>query len=483
MESRLTAKTYEAVIGLEIHAQLLTVSKMFCGCSTKFGLAPNSATCPVCLGLPGVLPVTNRKAVEYALRVALALNCQVAPHSIFARKNYFYPDLPKAYQISQYELPLAEHGYLDIETEGGIKRIRIHRVHMEEDAGKLLHEAEADSSLVDLNRCGTPLIEIVSEPDISSPAEAKTFMMKLRDILAYLQVCDCNMEEGSLRCDANVSIRPVGEKKLGTKAEVKNMNSFRFMQRAMEYEIERQQIELESGGRVVQETRLWDSAQGITLSMRSKEEAHDYRYFPDPDLVPVEVAENWIETVAKGLPELPDAKKSRFIAQYDLPAYDASVLTTDRSLADYYEACAKLFPQPKTVSNWVMGELLRLLKTDNRDIQDCPVSAKSLANLLELIQQGVISAKIAKEVFEEMYTTGQAAAAIVERKGLKQISGEDAVIQMIDQVLAENPKHVADYKSGKDKLFGYLMGQVMKRSGGKVNPQLAEKLLRQRLSV
>ncbi|MBI5286815.1 MAG: Asp-tRNA(Asn)/Glu-tRNA(Gln) amidotransferase subunit GatB [Deltaproteobacteria bacterium] len=476
---------YETVIGLEVHAQLLTESKALCGCSTRFGAPPNTQVCPICLGMPGVLPVLNKKAVEFAIRMALATNCKVNPRSVFSRKNYFYPDLPKGYQISQYDHPLAEKGYIEIELEGKVKRVGITRVHMEEDAGKLLHGEtieDANYSFVDLNRAGVPLIEIVSEPDIRSPDEAAEYMKALRDILVYLEICDGNMEEGSLRCDANVSIRPVGEKKFGTKAELKNMNSFKFVRDALDYEIKRQIGVMEEGGRVVQETRLFDSNKGITVSMRGKEEAHDYRYFPEPDLLPLIVDEVWIEEIKRTLPELPAQKRERFIKEYSIPPYDARVLTLSRGLADYYEGCVRLYPQPKVVSNWVMGEVLRYLKEDNRDIKDCPVRPEGLARLLKMIDAGVISGKIAKEVFEEMYKTGKDPEAIVKEKGLVQITGEDTLVKLIDEVLKANPQQLAEYRLGKDKLFGFFVGQVMKTTKGQANPQLLNKLLKERLS-
>jgi aspartyl-tRNA(Asn)/glutamyl-tRNA(Gln) amidotransferase subunit B len=470
---------------LEIHAQLKTFSKMFCGCSTKFEQEPNSSTCPICLGLPGVLPVANKKAIAYGISTALALNCNIALRSIFARKNYFYPDLPKGYQISQYEQPLAQNGFVNIETEYGQRKIGIHRLHLEEDAGKLLHQGSKDQNIswVDFNRTGIPLMEIVTEPDISSAEEARAFMFKLRDILAYLKVCDCNMEEGSLRCDANISVRRVGDSRLGVKTEVKNMNSFRFLKRALEYEIKRQIAELESGGRIFQETRLWDEARGVTLSMRSKEEAHDYRYFPEPDLIPVVVEKEWVNQLAEILPELPDEKRARFMEQYQIPAYDTEVLTSSRELAEYFEACVKLFSEPKLISNWIMGELLRELKTAGTDIQLCPVSPENLVQMLKLIQQGVISGKLAKQVFEEMYRTGASADTIVKAKGLKQITDQDQLKSIIDQVIKENPGPVAAYCQGKEKSIGFLIGQVMKQSRGKANPQLVNSLLTEKLKA
>lgn len=472
---------YETVIGLEVHAQLKTDSKLFCSCSTKFGSSPNSQVCPVCSGMPGILPVLNKKAVDYAIKMALAVNCRINPSNRFARKNYFYPDLPKAYQVSQFAQPLAEHGHINISTGDGSKRIGITRIHMEEDAGKLTHEG-ATTSQVDFNRCGVPLIEIVSEPDLRTPHEAKEYMRMIRDILDYLEICDCNMEEGSLRCDANISLRPRGQEQLGTKAELKNMNSFRFLQKAIEYEIERQTQVLDEGGTIIQETRLWDEAKGITLSMRSKEEAHDYRYFPEPDLLPVEVDNNWIEQMKAGLPELPEAKCSRFISRYSIPPYDAKMLTGSKAVANYYEECVKLYDDPKIVSNWILGEVFRVLKDEKIDIGQCPITPKYLADLLYEIKTGTISGKIAKTVFEEMAQSGSDPQAIIAEKGLKQISDPSEVEAIIDQVFAANPGPVADYKGGKHKTFGFLVGQVMKTSRGKANPQLVNELLKKKLS-
>ena len=472
---------YEAVIGLEVHAQLLTDSKIFCGCSTKFGAPPNTHTCPVCLGMPGVLPVLNRKVVEYTVRLALATHCKIARSNRFARKNYFYPDLPKGYQISQYELPVAEHGWIDIKTEGGRKRIGITRIHLEEDAGKLIHDEIQPFSYVDFNRTGVPLIEIVSEPDLRTPEEASSYLKKLRDIVRYLDICDGNMEEGSLRCDANISLRPVGSKDLGVKTEVKNMNSFRFVQRALEYEIKRQHAILEQGDNIVQETRLWDSDRGVTHGMRGKEEAHDYRYFPDPDLVPVMVDDEWIEKVRLDLPELPDDKNARFMSEYQLPQQDAVVLTSSKDLAAYFEACVALFPQPKKVSNWIMGELLRELNRDDREIDQCPVSPEELANLLKMVDEEAISGKIAKVVFEEMYNTGKSPRTIVAEKGLKQVTDEGEIGEVVDSVLAAHSSQVDEYRGGKEKLLGFFVGQVMKQTQGKANPKLVNKLLREKL--
>lgn len=471
----------EPVIGLEVHAQLLTASKIFCGCSTQFGASPNHHTCPICLGMPGVLPVLNRQVVEFALKMALATNCKINQKNHFARKNYFYPDLPKGYQISQYAEPLAEHGYVEIETEKGKKKIGITRIHMEEDAGKLVHDEANPVSYVDFNRTGVPLIEIVSEPDIRSAEEAVQYLKALRDILVYLEICDGNMEEGSFRCDANVSLRPRGQKEFGTRTELKNMNSFRHVQRALEYEIKRQMFIIESGSEVVQETRLWDESQGVTYAMRGKEEAHDYRYFPDPDLVTVFVDESWIEQVRISLPELPAAKKQRFIDEYGLPPYDAGVLTSDRSLADYFEACVKKCGQPKAAANWIMGDLLKLVNEDKRTFRQCPVSPDYLAEIINLIKEGTISGKIGKEILDEVYSTGEAPRTLVEKKGLTQITDASAIAAVVDKVIARHPDQVAQYRSGKEKVFGFFVGQVMKETEGKANPKLVNDLLREKL--
>jgi aspartyl-tRNA(Asn)/glutamyl-tRNA(Gln) amidotransferase subunit B len=473
---------FEPVIGLEIHAQLLTESKIFCGCSTKFGGSPNSHACQICLGMPGVLPVLNRKVVEYTLKMGLATHCRINEECNFARKNYFYPDLPKGYQISQYAYPLAEHGYVDIELETGRKRIGITRIHMEEDAGKLLHDEHNPSSYVDLNRTGVPLIEIVSEPDIRSAEEASAYLRRLHEILVYLEICDGNMEEGSFRCDANVSIRPKGQDAFGTRTELKNMNSFRNVQRALEYEIKRQQYILEGGNEVVQETRLWDDTGGVTHPMRSKEEAHDYRYFPDPDLVTVAISPEWVEEILGKQPELPLEKRERFVRDYQIPAYDAGVLTTSRALADYYEEVVRLTGQPKTASNWVMGEILRFLNEDKKDISDCPITPQALADMILLIEEGTISGKIAKEVIEEMYKTGRPAKAIIAEQGLIQITDEAALARVVSEVMAANPNQLSQYRGGKEKLFGYFVGQVMKATQGKANPQLINDLLKKMLA-
>jgi len=473
---------YEAVIGLEVHAQLLTDSKIFCGCSTKFGAAPNANACPICLGMPGVLPVLNRKVVEYMMKMALATNCRINGRNVFARKNYFYPDLPKGYQISQYAKPPAEHGLVDVELEGGKKRIGITRIHMEEDAGKLVHDEVQPSSYVDVNRCGVPLIEIVSEPDIRSAEEAAAYLRRLHEILVYLDICDGNMQEGSFRCDANVSIRPRGADAFGTRTELKNMNSFRNVQRALEYEIKRQQYIVEGGGQVIQETRLWDDSQGVTLPMRGKEEAHDYRYFPDPDLVTVEISDTWIEEVKKTLPELPLEKRERFIRDHGIPSYDAGVLTSSRALADYYEEAVRLCGKPKIVSNWVMGDLLRFLNEEKRDIRDCLIKPSDLAEMVNLIEDGTISGKIAKEVFEDMYRSGKAPRTIIDEKGLVQITDEEALKKTIDDIIGANPAQLEQYRSGKEKVFGYFVGQVMKATKGKANPALVNELLKKMLA-
>lgn len=476
---------YESVIGLEVHAELKTKSKIFCNCTTEFGGDPNTHVCPVCLGLPGVLPVLNKQVVEFAIMAGLALNCQIASFSKFDRKNYYYPDLPKNYQISQYDLPIAEEGYLDIEVNGEQKRIGIARVHMEEDAGKLVHQgdtiAQSQYSLVDYNRTGVPLIEIVSEPDLRSPQEARAYLEKLKAILQYTGVSDCKMQEGSLRCDANVSVRPLGSKELGTKTELKNLNSFKALQKALEYEIQRQIEVLEDGGQVIQETRSWDEAKGVTVSLRSKEEAHDYRYFPEPDLVPLRIDRHWIERVRENLPELPDEKKVRFVKQYDLPSYDAEVITSSKTLADFFEQCLEHYENAKTISNWVMGELLRLLNANNLEIEDSPIKPKQLVELLMLMDKGTISGKIAKTVFEEMFTSGKPPQAIVEEKGLVQISDVGELARIVDKVVEANPQSVEDFRNGKEKAIGYLVGQVMKETKGKANPQLVNKLLRERL--
>ena len=475
---------FEAVIGLEIHAQLLTASKIFCGCSAAFGAGPNTHICPVCLGLPGALPVLNRAAVDFAIRAALALNCTIQPTSIFARKNYFYPDLPKGYQISQYEQPLATGGVVELTGGGSVRRVGITRVHMEEDAGKSIHDGFVDSdrkTYVDFNRSGVPLIEIVSEPDLRSAADAAEFFTQLRDVLVWLGVNDGNMEEGSLRCDANVSVRPVGETTLGTKAEVKNLNSFRFLQKALEHEIARQIDIVEDGGRIVQETRLWDADLGRTASMRSKEEAHDYRYFPEPDLSPVVVDAERVARIRAAMPELPGARRRRFVEVFALPEYDAAQLTQSRALADYFEAVTTAGAPPKAASNWIMGELARTLNERGVAIDASPLAADRLAGLIALVEHGTISSSIAKGVFEKMLATGNAAGEIVAAEGLTQIDDEAQIAALVEDVLAKHTEPVAQYRAGKTTTFGFLVGQVMKAGGGKANPKRVNELLKKAL--
>ncbi len=473
---------FEPVIGLEVHAQLKTKSKIFCGCSTAFGAPPNTNTCQVCLGMPGVLPVLNKKVVEYTMKMALATHCSITSPNRFARKNYFYPDLPKGYQVSQFELPIAEHGWLEIEVEDIKKKIGITRIHMEEDAGKLVHDEHEPKSYVDLNRTGVPLMEIVSEPDIRSPEEASAYLKKLHAILRYLDICDGNMQEGSFRCDANISLRPVGQEEFGTRTELKNMNSFRNVQRALEYEIRRQRDVLLDGGAVIQETLLWDADRNVTNSMRGKEEAHDYRYFPDPDLIPVVIDEDWIEEVRETLPELPVERKSRFISDLELPEYDAEVLTSSKELADYFEAALKVYSQAKKLSNWMMTELMRELKgEDSFDIEGCPVSPENLGGLLNMIDNGTISGKIAKSVFEDMMGTGKDAETLVKEKNLVQVSDEGELLTMVREIIEANPEQAADYRSGKTKLMGYFVGQLMQRTKGRANPKLANQLFSQEL--
>ena len=473
--------TYEVVIGVEVHAQLRTKSKMFCGCSTAFGRSANSQTCPVCLGLPGSLPVINKTAVEMAVRAGLALNCTIGRQNRFARKNYFYPDLPKGYQISQYEAPICENGWIDIAVGGTTKRVRIRRAHLEEDAGKNLHGASPGKSLVDLNRAGTPLLEIVTEPDMRSADEAVAYLKSLRDILMYLEVCDGNMEEGSFRCEPNLSLRPAGQEPLGVKVELKNINSFKFVKDAVEYEIKRQTKVLSEGGTIKQETRLWNLDRGETAVMRSKEEAHDYRYFLEPDLVPLKLDREWVEAFRADLPELPAVRTRRFVEEYGLPEYDAGVLTATKDVAEYFETSVKLFPQPKTVSNWVMGELTRELHTSGTAIGASPVSPERLATLLRLVDNGAVSLKVARDIFPEMYSTGKTPEQIVQEKGLTQLSDEGALGQIVDEVLAKNPAQVEQYKQGKPQVLGFLVGQVMKASGGKANPGKVNELLKQKL--
>jgi aspartyl-tRNA(Asn)/glutamyl-tRNA(Gln) amidotransferase subunit B len=477
---------YEPVIGLEVHAQMLTNSKVFCSCTTKFGNEPNSNVCPICLGMPGVLPVLNKEVVEFVLRIGLATHCKIASRSLFARKNYFYPDLPKGYQISQFEEPICTEGYVEIELEDGSrKRIGLTRIHMEEDAGKSIHDIDFDT-LVDVNRCGVPLIEIVSEPDLRSPREAYLYLQRIRQLVRYLGICDGNMEEGSLRCDANVSVRAKGTEKFGTKTEVKNMNSFRNVERALSFEISRQIEILESGEEVEQETLLWDADQNVAMPMRTKEYAHDYRYFPEPDLVPVLVDEPWLERIRKGLPELPTERRDRFMKEYGLPRYDAEVLTIEKSIADYFEeACSlngrKPEDQYKAVGNWVMGDVLRVVNERQISVSDFAISPQRLARMVKLIGDGVISGKIAKEVFEEMLTSSEEPQAIVERKGLLQLSDEGEIEKIVDHVLEKNAEQVQTYIAGKDTVFGFFVGQTMRMTKGKANPKTVNEILRKKL--
>jgi aspartyl-tRNA(Asn)/glutamyl-tRNA(Gln) amidotransferase subunit B len=476
---------YEAVIGLEVHVQLLTESKIFCSCSTRFGAAPNTNVCPVCLGMPGALPVLNRRAVEFATLASMALNCRINETSIFARKNYFYPDLPKGYQISQYDKPLAEHGFLEVEGGGTKKRIGITRVHLEEDAGKSLHDGFPDSqnkTAIDLNRTGVPLIEIVSEPDMTNADEAHEYLTRLKEIILYTGVSDCNMEEGSLRCDANVSIRPRGQKEFGTKAEIKNVNSFRFIRDAIEYEIERQIELVESGGKVVQETRLYNSDEGRTYGMRSKEQAHDYRYFPEPDLLPLVVDAGWQAEVRKQLPELPEAKRARFVSEYGITSQDAGVLTQTKLLADQFEAAAKAAKNPKRVANLVQGELAGRLKAKGMEIESSPVTMQGVAMSADLVESGAISGKMLKDLYDLAFERGKDFPVIYEEEGRPQQSTDTSALEkIIDEVIAANPKQLEQYRAGKTTLIGFFVGQVMKASKGQANPQLVNEMLAKKL--
>ena len=468
---------FEAVIGLEVHAQLNTQTKMFCSCSTKFGKPPNTQVCPVCMGLPGVLPVINKQAVEYALKLALALNCKINLKSIMARKNYFYPDLPKNYQISQYELPLAEGGAVEIEVNGIKKKINLVRIHMEEDAGKLIHDEKQPYSYVDFNRAGVPLLEIVSSPEISSPEEAVAYLKTLRRILRYLEICDGNMEEGSLRCDANVSVKPKGSEKFGTKVELKNMNSFKHVERALNYEIKRQIGLLMEGKEIVQETRLYDEATQTTHPMRGKEEAHDYCYFPDPDLIEIQIEESLLKRLEAELPELPKIKKERFLKTYNLTPYEVDILIEEKSLAEFFEKTVKIYPNPKAVSNFVLTEVLRYLNRDGKDISETNLKPENLAQLLELVEKEVISITIAKQIFPEVYEKGAEPKKIVEERGLVQESSEEKLKGICEEILAQNPAEVKKYKAGKKGLLGFFVGQVLKKTKGKANPKVVNKIL------
>ncbi len=469
---------YEAVIGLEIHVQMDTKTKMFCSCPVEFGAEPNTNTCPVCLGLPGALPVINRKAVEYAVRAALALNCKVHLESVFARKNYFYPDLPKGYQISQYEKPIATDGWLEIElSDGTKKKVRIRRLHIEEDAGKNIHEG--DKSFVDLNRAGTPLMEIVTEPDMHTPEEARVFLETLRNVMRYTGVSKADMEKGQLRCDINVSVRPKGSNRLGTRTEIKNVNSFRFVQKALEYEIDRQIKVISEGGQVVQETRTFDPTTGKTYTMRTKEEAEDYRYFPDPDLLPLVLEKEWVEEIKKNMPELPHQRLERLLRDYPIGKYEAGIFVNHKEIGDFFEEAVKVYNEPKMIANWLLNDLLGLLNEKQIPIEESPVPPKALAGLVKLIKEGTISTKIGKEVLKEMVETGKDAETVVEEKGLKQISDEDQLRKIVEEILAQFPKELERFKNGEEKLIGFFVGQVMRATKGKANPKLVNKIIRE----
>lgn len=472
---------FEIIIGIEIHAELATESKIFCGCSTKFGAEPNTQCCPICLGMPGTLPLLNKKAVEYAIKAGLAMNCEISRFSKQDRKNYFYPDLPKAYQISQYDLPLCKNGYVEIHQGKKSKNIGITRIHIEEDAGKLIHDASESSTLIDYNRCGVPLIEIVSEPDMRSPEEARAFVEAVRDILLYLKVSDCRMQEGSLRADINLSVRPAGSNVLGTRTEMKNLNSFRAIQRAAEYEAKRQIRILENGGKVEQETRRWDDSAGVCLPMRSKEDAQDYRYFPEPDLVPIIVSDEWLENIRASLPELPDARKKRYITDYGLPEHDAWLITSTRELSDFFEAAVKTTSNIKAVSNWIIGDIMRIINERQLETSEIPFPAEYLASLVELIDKGIINNTTAKKVLEEMFNSGKAPYIIVKENNLEQVDDTKAIALAVQKVISANPGTVEEYKKGKEKLLGFLVGQVMKEMNGRANPQTVKNILKQKI--
>lgn len=477
---------YESIIGLEVHAQLLTQSKIFCGCSSQFGREPNQNTCPVCAGFPGVLPVLNKQVVEFAIKAGLASHCTIAASSILARKNYFYPDLPKGYQISQYEMPICTGGYIEVEIDGALKRVRLTRIHIEEDAGKNIHDAHGTASLVDLNRAGVPLLEIVSEPDMRTPQEAGAYLRTLRQLLQYLAICNGNMEEGSFRCDANVSVRPQGSGALGVKVEIKNLNSFKAMEKSIEFEIERQRETLSEGGKLIQETRLWDEHREETRSMRSKESAHDYRYFPDPDLRPIVTNGDWIDEIRAGLPELPNIRKARFIRDYGLPAYDAELLSSRRDVADYFDTAVAIHANPKALGNWIIGDLFRVMKERQLDeqlyITNWPVRPEHLSELVEMIEQDKISGKIGKTVFEAMLGSSLSPQAIVSEKNLEQISDDRSIEIAVEQVIGAHPKQLAQFQSGNEKVFGFFVGQVMQATQGKAKPQKVNEILRKRLN-
>ncbi len=470
-------KDYEVIIGLEVHAELKTNTKMYCNCSTEFGADPNTHCCPICTGMPGVLPVLNKRVVEFATKAGLATNCEISRFSKQDRKNYFYPDLPKAYQTSQYDLPLCIGGHLDINVNGEQKRIGITRIHIEEDAGKLIHDAYTGDTLVDMNRCAVPLIEIVSEPDIRSADEAVAYMQTLKSILEYLDVCDCKMQEGSLRCDVNLSVRPRGQKEFGTRTETKNLNSFKAIHNSIEFEIKRQIEEVENGGKIYQETRRWDDAKGIGYAMRTKEDAHDYRYFPEPDLAPIILSDEYIQNLKDNLPEMPHIKKERYMKDFDLPEYDADILTSSIKTAKFFEEANDICNNPKAVSNWIMGDFTRMLNEKEIEIDESKVTSQNLAELITLIDKGTISSKIAKQVFEDMFETGENAKDIVEKKGLVQMSDEGAIKEIVQKVVDANPQSIADYKAGKDRAIGFLVGQIMKETKGKANPKIVNKLL------